>query len=42
MITLPSLAQQDRAAGTRIWLCTGPTDSPHLATVSFPHRCRHP
>ena len=26
MITLPSLAQLDRAAGTRIWLCTGPTD----------------
>jgi transposase len=23
---LPSLAQLDRAAGTRIWLCTGPTD----------------
>ena len=26
MITLPSLSQLDRAAGTRIWLCTGPTD----------------
>lgn len=26
MITLPSLAQLDRAAGTRIWLCTEPTD----------------
>jgi transposase len=26
MITLPSLAQLDRAAVTRIWLCTGPTD----------------
>jgi len=23
---LPSLTQLDRAAGTRIWLCTGPTD----------------
>ena len=26
MIGLPSLAQLDRAATTRIWLCTGPTD----------------
>ena len=26
MITLPSLAQLDRAAGGRIWLCIGPTD----------------
>ena len=26
MITLPSLAQLDRAAAMRIWLCTGPTD----------------
>lgn len=26
MIHLPSLAQLDRAAKTRIWLCTGPTD----------------
>jgi transposase len=26
MIHLPSLGQLDRAAGTRIWLCTGPTD----------------
>jgi len=26
MITLPSLAQLDRATSTRIWLCTGPTD----------------
>lgn len=26
MITLPSLSQLDRAAGTRIWLCNGPTD----------------
>ncbi len=26
MITLPSLAQLDRAAPTKIWLCTGPTD----------------
>lgn len=26
MIGLPSLAQLDRAAGTRIWLCTAPTD----------------
>ncbi len=26
MITLPSLAQLDCAASTRIWLCTGPTD----------------
>ena len=26
MIHLPSLTQLDRAAQTRIWLCTGPTD----------------
>ncbi len=26
MISLPSLAQLDRASSTRIWLCTGPTD----------------
>jgi transposase len=26
MITLPSLAQLDRATVMRIWLCTGPTD----------------
>jgi transposase len=26
MIHVPSLAQLDHAAGTRIWLCTGPTD----------------
>lgn len=26
MITLPSLAQLDRATATRIWLCTEPTD----------------
>ena len=26
MIRLPSLTQLDRAAKTRIWLCTGPTD----------------
>lgn len=26
MISLPSLSQLDRAASTRIWLCTGPTD----------------
>jgi len=26
MIHVPSLAQLDQAAGTRIWLCTGPTD----------------
>jgi len=26
VIHLPSLAQLDRAAKTRIWLCTGPTD----------------
>ena len=26
MIHMPSLAQLDRAAGTRIWLCTGPSD----------------
>ena len=26
MISLPSLAQLDRASTTRIWLCTGPTD----------------
>ncbi len=26
MITLPSLSQLDRAAGTRIWLCTAATD----------------
>ena len=26
MIVMPSLAQLDRAASTRIWLCTGPTD----------------
>lgn len=26
MIHLPSLTQLDRAATTRIWLCTGPTD----------------
>ncbi len=26
MISLPSLAQLDRAASTRIWWCTGPTD----------------
>jgi len=26
MIRLPSLAQLDRASGTRIWWCTGPTD----------------
>ncbi len=26
MISLPSLAQLDRASATRIWLCTGPTD----------------
>lgn len=26
MISLPSLAQMDRAASTRIWLCTSPTD----------------
>jgi transposase len=26
VIHLPSLAQLDRAAQTRIWLCTGPTD----------------
>ena len=26
MIHLPSLAQLDRAAQTRIWLCIGPTD----------------
>ena len=26
MISLPSLAQLDRASPTRIWLCTGPTD----------------
>lgn len=26
MIHMPSLAQLDRATGTRIWLCTGPSD----------------
>lgn len=26
MISLPSLAQLDRASSTRIWLCTDPTD----------------
>ncbi len=26
MMHLPSLAQLDRAASMRIWLCTGPTD----------------
>ena len=26
MIDLPSLRRLDRAASTRIWLCTGPTD----------------
>ncbi len=26
MMPLPSLAQLDRAAGVRIWLCTGPSD----------------
>ena len=26
MISLPSLAQLDRASSTRIWWCTGPTD----------------
>jgi transposase len=26
VISLPSLAQLDRASSTKIWLCTGPTD----------------